>query len=428
MSKIPVRMFRLPTLTLVGQPWRTGEDEKLFWTNFAFDGLPFALSELAVLETGRTLRGRNFQTAADGKTRFQFKGIPEKAMVPGLHLYDASWPVRHERKAYLVPLGAQNQLVTATHGRLTGSLLPPGGVEVDVKKIDAGNDKFLLLVSSRSVLPCLVGQQYTLEPAGNPILDTALVTCGAVEPRDLADFVKKTFRFPGLPTVNALYSIGLRVNGYSVLPPPLWEEEFEETVGKEGVRIMTKAWAHFSKKARNASSQPGGIATDELKQRMELPEAVFEFLTRKLVEDGQLRTAEGYYLPVADPESYLSPIARKALLQLDERGEGGVDLENEPNELFKRTYQELARMGLGVATETPWVYGRSGWAAVRTKICGSGTLGREWRIAEVKDLLGVSRKPILGILNRLEAEGWLERREDHRLVIREAASGAPLSP
>ena len=256
MSKIPVRMFRLPTLTLVGQPWRAGEDEKLFWTNFTFDGLPFVLSELAVLETGRTLRGRNFQTAADGKTRFQFKGIPEKAMTPGLHLYDATWPVRHERKAYLVPLGAQNQTVTATHGRLTGSLLPPEGVEVELKKIDGGNGKFLLSVSSRSVLPCLVGQQYTLAPAGDPVLDTALVTCGLVEPRDLADFVKKTFRFPGLPTVNALYSIGLRVKGYAVLPPPLWEEEFEETVGKEGVRIMTKAWAHFSKKARNASAQP----------------------------------------------------------------------------------------------------------------------------------------------------------------------------
>ena len=160
---------------------------------------------------------------------------------------------------------------------------------------------------------------------------------------------------------------------------------------------------------------------------MELPEAVFEFLTKKLVEDGEMRTTEGYYLPVADPETYLSPIAKKALVQLDECGEGGVDLENEPNALFKKTYQELARMGLGVATETPWVYGRAGWASLRAKLCGPGTLGRQWRIADVKDLLGVSRKPILGVLNRLEVEGWVERREDHRLVVREVpgAEGSP---
>ena len=428
MSKIPVRMFRLPTLSLLGRPWRAQEDDKLFWVNFQFDALPFVLDELAVLETGRTLRGRNFQTGTDGKTRFQFKGIPEKAMVPGLHLYDSSWPVRHEKRAYLVPLAAQNQTMTASHGRLKGSLLPPEGVEVELKKIDAGGDKFLLSVSCRHAIPCLVGQQYTIEPSGGAVLDAALVTCGTVEPRDLADFVKKTFRFPGLPTVNALYSIGLRVSGYTVLPPPLWEEEFEETVGKEAVRVMTKAWTHFSKKARNASAQPGGISVDELKKKMELPEAVFEFLTRKLVDDGELRTNEGYYLPVADPTTYLSPIAKRALDQLDARGEAGVDLENEPNALFKKTYQELARIGLGVATETPWVYGRDGWARLRARLCGPGTLGKIWKIADVKELLETSRKPILGILNRLETEGWVERKEDHRLVVKEASPLPPTSP
>lgn len=420
MSKIPVRMFRLPTLSLVGQPWRAGEDDKLFWVNFTFDALPFVLGDLAVLETGRTLRGRNFQTSPEGKTRFQFKGIPEKAMVPGLHLYDAAWPVRHERRAYLVPLGAQNQKLNATRGRLKSSLLPPEGIEVELKKVEAGGEKFLLSVSSPRSFPCLVGQQYTVEPAGEAAFDTALVTSGLVEPRDLADFVKKTFRFPGLPTVNALYSIGLRVSGYAVLPPPLWEEEFEETVGNEAVRIMTKAWAHFAKKARNAAAQPGGISVDELKKRMELPEPVFEFLTRTLVEKGELKAVEGHYLPVADPETYLSPVAKKALAQLEARGEAGVDLENEPNSLFKKTYQDLARMGLGVATETPWVYSRAGWAAVRARLCGPGTLGRAWKIADVKELLSTTRKPILGLLNRLEAEGWLERKEDHRLVIKEA--------
>jgi len=422
MSKIPVRMFRLPTLTLVGQPWRPSDDEKLFWINFSFDGLPFVLDELAVLETGRTLKGRNFQTAPDGKTRFQFKGIPEKALTAGLHLHDSSWPVRHEHKAYMVPLGAQNQTLHPGKALLKGSLLAPEGVEVEVKKIDGPDGKFLVAVSSKKSLPCLTGQQYTLEISGQAPLDTALVTCGTLEPRDLADFVKKTFRFPGLPTVNALYSIGLRVNGYTVLPPPLWEEEFEETVGNEGVRIMTKAWAHFAKKARNAAAQPGGIGAEELKTRMALPPAVFDFLTDKLVTDSELKTKDGFFLPVADPETYLSPIAKRALTQLDERGEAGIDLENEPNKLFQKTYRDLARMGLAVETETPWVYGRAGWAALRHRICGPQTLGRQWRIADVKDLLSVHRKPILGLLNKLEEEGWLERKEDHRLVIKEAPS------
>ncbi len=223
---------------------------------------------------------------------------------------------------------------------LKGSLLPDGGVEIDFKKIDGPGGKFLVAASSTKSVPCLTGQQYTIEPVGQPAFDAALVTCGVVEPRIWPTSSKRPSGFPGCRRSNALYSIGLRVNGYTVLPPPLWEEEFEESVGKEGVRIMSKAWAHFAKKARNAAAQPGGISTDELQKRMLLPWPVYDFLTRKLVEDEELRIREGFFLPVADPESYLSPLARRALVQLDEKGDAGIDLENEPNHLFQKTYRD----------------------------------------------------------------------------------------
>ena len=155
---------------------------------------------------------------------------------------------------------------------------------------------------------------------------------------------------------------------------------------------------------------------------MALPSQVFAFLTKKLVDEGELRFKDGHYLPVAEPETYLSPIAKKALEQLEARGTGGVDLENEPNTLFQKTYRDLARMDLAVQTETPWVYSRAAWAQLRAQLCGPGTLNRQWRIAEVKEQLEISRKPILGILNTLEQEGWLERKEDHRLVLKEAPS------
>ena len=419
MAKVPARLFHLPLLSLVGTPWLHDSEDKNYWVSFAWDGGPFPLTELGVLETGRTFHVKNMITNAEGKAKFQFKGIPEKALTAELRLYDATWPVRHERKAYLVPLGAQNQTLNAVKGVLKGRLLAEEGVEVDLHKLDAGSDKFLLAVTARRLLPCLIGQVYTVEPASGAAFDAALLTCGTLEPRDLADFVKKAFRFPGLPTVNALYSINLRVHGWVVLPPSMKDEEFEESEGVGAVRIMTKAMAHFTKKARNAAAQPGGISVAALTEKMALLPAVFHFLMEFLVGRGDLKLVDGFYLPTADPMTYLSPIAKKALEQLDAAGPDGLDADNEPNTLFKRTYGELARMGLAIHTETPWLYSLAGWAQLADKLCGPGTLGRTWQIADVKELLGITRKPILGLLNKLEEQGYLERKEDHRLVVKE---------
>jgi len=418
MAKVPVRLFHLPLITLVGQPWLENADDKNYWVSFTWEGGEFPLDQLAVLETGRGFHVRDQKHSGD-KHKLQFKGIPEKALSSGLHVYDATWPVRHERKAYLVPLGAQNQTLNATKGVLKGRLLGDAAVEVDLHKLDAGGEKFLLALTARKQIPCLAGQVYTIEPSSGAPFDAALVTSGDLEPRDLSDFVKKTFRYPGLPTVNALYSIQLRVHGWVELPPALKDEEFEESVGVGQVRIMNKALAQFSKKARNAAAQPGGIARAALQEKMALPPAVFEFLMVHLASSDELKVVDGFYLPTADPMTYLSPIAKKALEQLAAQGAAGLDFENEPNALFRRTYGELARMGLAVQTETPWLYSHEGWSQLAGALCGAGTLGKQWKIADVKELLGVTRKPILGILNKLEEQGWLERKEDHRVVIKE---------
>ena len=413
-------------MTLVGKPWRVGDDEKLFWIAAQFDGAPFEFDHLALLSTGRTLRAKGVQATPDGNVKFQFKGIAEKALLPGLKLYNAAWPVRHEKKLYGIPLGAQNQKWNPGPARLRGSLLPPEGVEVDVKRIEAAEGKDIVVLTTMGALPALVGAVYTLEPKEGAPFDFALLTAGLLAPRDLADYIKKAYKFPGLPTVNALYSIGLRVHGSVVLPPPLWGEEFQETVGKDAVRFMDKAWVQFTKRARNAAAQPGGIAEDELRRSLALPAPTLDFLLEKMAVNGELRKVKEYWLPNADPLSYLSPLAKKTLESLNASAVAGIDLSSGLSPVLSRTYQALTRMGLAVETETPWIYGLSGWDEIRTKLCGPGTLAREWKIAEVKELLDVSRKPLLGILNRLEEEGWLERREDCRVVIKEAPAALSL--
>ncbi len=421
MSKIAAPSFTLPFVRLTSQPYKKHPEDKLYWVDFEFEGSEFRLADLAILESGRWLEVRAVHREA-AKQAFQFKGVPEKVMQAGRRLYDATWPVSYERKAYLVPLGAQNRRLKETGLRLKGVFFDPEGVAVQLKWVDAPSGKFLATVSSERKFPCLIGATYLLENDKGETLETVLLTAGTVTARDLADYLTKTFRFPGQPSTKALYSVNLRVNGWTVLPPPLWEEEFEEAEGEQGVRVMRKAFDHFTKKMRNACAQPGGLDEAVLKERMLLPDPVFRYLAFRLVQSGQLRKKDDWFLPVGSPEAFLSPLAKGILRRLDAQGIAGMDLSTMTDDLLRLTLLQLVRMDLAVLTESPWVYGLEAWAEIRHRLCGPGRLGTAWKIVEVKEVLGCSRKPLLGVLNQLEAEGYLQWREEARHVIKEVDS------
>jgi hypothetical protein len=419
MPKIDVSAFHLPQLRLLGAAYKKDPLDKLFWVDFAFLEEEFPLEELALLDNGRLLQVRNLLKISGAPLAFQFKGVPEKTMTQGRRLYDAAWPIQFERKAYFVPLGAQNKRPQGDKFRLRCELIDPLGILVTLKWVEGPGGKALAAVSAEKPFPCLIGLGYTLESERKEVLEVALLTSGAVESRDLADYVAKVFRYPGLPSVNALYSVNLRVNGWVILPPPLKNEEFEDSEVSGNVRIMQKALGHFAKKMRNACAQPGGMDRESAKERMALPLPVFEMLAQRLVDDGVLRKKGNWYLPVGDPKEYLSPLAKSLLERLEAAGMSGIDISIEKNEVLKKTLTDLVRMDLAVQTESPWVYANSAWASLRRSLCGRGTLGKAWKIAEVKEQLQCSRKPLLGILNLLESEGYVEWREDCRVVIRE---------
>ena len=421
MSKNAVPLFQLPFIRLTGQPYKKHPEDKLYWVDFEFEGQEFRLADLAILESGRWLEVRAVHREAS-KQSLQFKGVPEKVMQNGRRLYDASWPISYERKAYLVPLGAQNRRLKDSNVRLKGGLLDPEGLSVQLKWVDAPSGKFLATVSAERKFPCLIGANYQVENDKGETLDTVLLTAGTVTARDLADYLAKTFRFPGQPSTKALYSVNLRVNGWAILPPPLWAEEFEESEGEQGVRVMRKAFEHFSKKMRNACAQPGGLDETALKERMALPPAVFRYLTFRLVQSSLLRKKEDWYLPVGSPETFLSPLAKGILKRLESQGLAGMDLSTTTDDLLRVTLLQLARMDLAVLTESPWVYSLEAWDDIRHRLCGEGRLGTAWKIVEVKDILGCSRKPLLGVLNKLEEEGYLNWRDDARVVVREASN------
>ena len=187
MSKNAVPLFQLPFIRLTGQPYKKHPEDKLYWVDFEFEGQEVRLADLAILESGRWLEVRAVHREAS-KQSLQFKGVPEKVMQNGRRLYDASWPISYERKAYLVPLGAQNRRLKDSNVRLKGGLLDPEGLSVQLKWVDAPSGKFLATVSAERKFPCLIGANYQVENDKGETLDTVLLTAGTVTARDLADY------------------------------------------------------------------------------------------------------------------------------------------------------------------------------------------------------------------------------------------------
>lgn len=419
MGKILVSGWELPMLKLTGSPFKFDEDDKLFWVSYEFVGNEFLLDKLRLLDNGRSLEVKKNRRQETGRLLFQFKGIPEKALVPGLKLFPADWPLKWEKRAYFVPLGAGNKKLVPGHARLFSRLLDDRGLEVDFKVLPGPGEKYLVQAVSKRSFPCLKGQAYRMVCENGVELELALVREGSLESRDLNDLVGKTFRFPGNPTVNAIYSINLRLSGSVELPPPLWAEEFEESHGELGVRIMTKALDFFMKKAKNAAAQPGGISVDDLKVKMNLAETVFQFVIFRLIQQGTLRRKGEFLLPVGDPSAFLSPLAKNLLEKVEKAGVPGLDTSEEKKEALRVAYAALARMDLIVLTEEHWAYSRSAYEQIVARLCSPGCLGKTYRIAEVKDLLGCSRRQMLGLFQRMEADGWLVWKEDVREVVKE---------
>lgn len=418
MPKVFVNEFKFPLVLIDGKPFKYEEEDKLFWVEFSFKDEEFKLEGLSVLDNGRSLEVKKVRIQ-DERKLLQFKGIPEKALIPGTKLYPSDWPLVHDKKAYLVPLGPANKKPAPGKAILKSDLWDRDGIEIDFKAIAGPNDKFLLQVSSPRSVPWLMGLGAKLLTSDGKSLDLAILTPGMLESRDLSDLIAKTFRFPGNPTVNAIHSINLRMRGWIQLPPPLWSEEFEESHGKDGFRVMTKALDFYKKKVKNAAAQPGGIADAELRAKMKLPLAVFDFVLEKLQAEAGIRKKDDWWLPVGEPSGFLSPVAQNALKKLEEAGALGINTADEKVPILKASYENLARMDLAVQTEEGWIYSQNGYKAVLAKLCPAGSLQRQYKIAEVREILDCSRRQILGLLNRMEADGYVVWKEDVREVVKE---------
>ena len=123
------------------------------------------------------------------------------------------------------------------------------------------------------------------------------------------------------------------------------------------------------------------------------------------------------FLP-ADPEANLSPFARGLLGDLRRAGPLGLEPERMKVAGARKELGSLARAGLAVSLDGAIFYAAETYRGLARAALAGRPEGSVLEIAEARAACGLSRKYLIPLLNRMEADGYVKREGDARRVRR----------
>ncbi len=166
-------------------------------------------------------------------------------------------------------------------------------------------------------------------------------------------------------------------------------------------------------------SRPGGVSRAEYLQVSGLPHDVGEYLIERGLNMYEITGREQVLL---SPEQLggdyaLSPLAQRIMSLLTQRDDRGLQLKEITEAGAKRELRNLVRIGKVVALEGDVYFTRERFDQLSALILEGLEKGTVFAISDAKDRTGLSRRYMLPLLNRMEANGLVERSGDNRVVL-----------
>jgi len=166
------------------------------------------------------------------------------------------------------------------------------------------------------------------------------------------------------------------------------------------------------------ASPAGGIPLEELASRLGLEPEALGAVTGELERGGRLALRGGLALLPDNPEANLSPFGRGLLGQLRQAGTAGLEPERLKIAGARKELAGLARAGLAVSLDGAIFYAAETYRGLVRAILTGQAAGSLLQIAEARAASGLSRKYLIPLLNRMEADGLVKREGDARRVKR----------
>ncbi|MBC7004666.1 selenocysteine-specific translation elongation factor [Photobacterium sp. BZF1] len=161
------------------------------------------------------------------------------------------------------------------------------------------------------------------------------------------------------------------------------------------------------------------LSAIELSGKVQMEASPLTAVLDLLVAEGKLRKSnEHYSLGCGQNEAQLSQTAKKILEHMEQAGKQGYEADKEKIPGAQKELRNLVRLGFAVPMEGKIYYLASLYEELVHDLLQGYSEGERFAISEARERTGLSRKYMIPLLNRMEADGWIKRVENDRQVLK----------
>ena len=163
-----------------------------------------------------------------------------------------------------------------------------------------------------------------------------------------------------------------------------------------------------------------GANVHQLQNGIDLELEPLRAVCLSLVKKGAISEKKSlFFAGTSNPELKLSPFTAKLLKDLRASNTLGLEPSKMKIAGARKELRNLTKMGLAVSFEGALFYSAETYRLLAKKILDGLRTGSTFTIAYAKDKTSLSRKYIIPLLNKMETDGYVRRREDVREVMKQ---------
>lgn len=193
----------------------------------------------------------------------------------------------------------------------------------------------------------------------------------------------------------------------------------EGIVSVEGWFFDQAFLAAGEKAALTAAKKSGGATPAEMRSTLKgLPDEAFRVLLGHFASKGRLKEKDGaFFLPGKGDD--LPPRAKALLQKVHRTGKSGWEPSKEGRPAPREEIRLLCRTGRMISLgEGSIFYSAETYQELLTALLKGKNPGDRFSIPAAREVLGLSRKYMIPLLNKFEQDGWVRRVGDERVVLK----------